>query len=471
MARATARGNTKGNTRGNTRGSARSNARTASARSVVELIRLKRDGGTFADDEIVYLVEGFTRGEIPDYQMSALLMAILLRGMSRAETVALTLAMAASGEELRIRERVSPVADKHSTGGVGDKVTLAVAPLVAACGLPVAKMSGRGLGHTGGTVDKLESISGFRTELGQEEFVALLERHGLVIAGQSSALAPADGKMYALRDVTATVDSIPLIAASIMSKKLAIGPSHLLLDVKVGAGAFMKTAADARLLAETMARIGEDAGVRTVALLTAMEQPLGRAVGNALEIAETVAILRGEGPEDVTELCVHEVATLLAMAGLEKDEAEGERRARQAIKDGAGLAKLREVVVAQGGDPAQIDNPGRLPQARWFGMLEAPRLGYIAGIHAEKVGMASVRLGAGRTRKGDPIDPAVGFVLQAKVGEYVEKGQPLIEVHARTATAGKGVRSALLAAYTWSDTPVSAPLLLLGSVSGSDLTP
>jgi pyrimidine-nucleoside phosphorylase len=434
-------------------------------RSVVELIRHKRDGGAFTADEIAALVGGYTRGAIPDYQMSALLMAILWRGMSRAETVALTLAMAASGEELRIRERVSPVADKHSTGGVGDKVTLAVGPLVAACGLPVAKMSGRGLGHTGGTVDKLESISGFRSEFTQDEFIALLERHGLVISGQSSALAPADGKMYALRDVTATVDSTPLIAASIMSKKLAIGPSHLLLDVKVGVGAFMKTEADARRLAETMARIGEDAGVRTVAMLTAMEQPLGRAVGNALEVAETVAILRGEGPEDVTELCLHEVATLLTMAGLTWNEAEGEQRARRAIRDGAGLAKLREVVAAQGGDPAQIDDPGLLPQARWVGMLEAPRSGYIAGIHAERVGIASVRLGAGRARKGDPIDHAVGFVLQAKVGDYVEAGQPLIAIHARTATAGKAVRAALLAAYTWSAEPAPRPPLLLGSVS------
>jgi pyrimidine-nucleoside phosphorylase len=435
-------------------------------RSTVELIRHKREGGAFTEDEISELVSGYSSGKIPDYQMSALLMAILWRGMSRAETVALTLAMAASGEQLRVRERVSPVADKHSTGGVGDKVTLAVAPLVAACGLPVAKMSGRGLGHTGGTVDKLESISGFRTEFTQDEFIDLLQRHGLVIAGQSSDLAPADGKMYALRDVTATVESIPLIAASIMSKKLAIGPSHLLLDVKVGAGAFMKTQADARLLAEMMARIGEDAGVRTVALLSAMEQPLGRAVGNALEVAETVAILRGEGPEDVTELCVHEVATLLAMAGLAKTEAEGERRARKAITDGAGLAKLREVVAAQGGDAAQIDDPTKLPRARWVGTLEAPRTGSIAGIHAEQVGMASVWLGAGRARKGDPIDPAVGFVLQAKVGDHVEKGQPLIEIHARTAKAGKSVRSALLGAYSWSDTPVASPPLLLGSVSG-----
>jgi pyrimidine-nucleoside phosphorylase len=434
---------------------------------VWESLRVKREGGAFTEGGVAALVAGYIKGEVPDYQMSSLLMAIRLRGMSRAEIVAWTLALAASGDQLRIRERVSPVADNYSTGGVGDKVTLAVLPLVAACGLPVAQMSGRGLGHIGGTVDKLESISGFRTELGQDEFIDLLERHGLVISRQSSTLAPADGKLYALRDVTATVDSIPLIAASIMSKKLAIGPSHLLLDVKVGAGSFMKTEADARLVAETMAGIGEDAGVCTVALLSAMEQPLGRAVGNALEVAETVAILRGEGPEDVTQLCVHEVATMLAMAGLVKSETEGERRARKAISNGVGLAKLREVVTAQGGDPAQIDDPGLLPQARWIGTLEAPLSGYIAGIHAEKVGMASLRLGAGRVQKSDLIDPAVGLVLQAKVGDHVDAGQPLVEIHARTVQAGTAVRSALLAAYQWSEEPLPAPPLLLGRISGA----
>ncbi|HEX6818176.1 MAG TPA: thymidine phosphorylase [Ktedonobacterales bacterium] len=429
--------------------------------SPVELIRRKREGGALSADELAQLVTAYTAGEMADYQMAAFLMAVLWRGMDAAETVALTLAMADSGEQLRIRERVSPVADKHSTGGVGDKVTLIVAPLVAACGLSVAKMSGRGLGHTGGTIDKLEAITGLRTELNSEEFETQLAREGLVIAAQSNDLAPADGKMYALRDVTATVDSIPLIAASIMSKKLAIGTSHLLLDVKVGSGAFMKTREDARRLAETMVAIGEDAGVRTVALLTAMEQPLGRAVGNALEIAETIEVLRGGGPEELRTLCLHEVATLLVMAGLAADEAEGEALAREALVSGAGLAKLRAMVEAQGGDARQIDKPERLPQAPYRGMLEAPRAGYIAAIDAERVGRASVRLGAGRMRKGEAIDPAVGFVLQAKVGEHVEAGEPLIEIHAHSNAEAEAIRTELLAAYTWSDESVSpAPLLL-----------
>jgi len=445
-------------------------ATNASPFSAVDLIRRKRDGAALSTTEIEALVAAYTAGAMPDYQMAAFLMAVLWRGMDAAETVALTLAMARSGRELRIRERVTPVADKHSTGGVGDKVTLVVAPLVAACGLPVAKMSGRGLGHTGGTIDKLEAIAGLRTELASDEFVAQLEREGLVIAAQSGDLAPADGKMYALRDVTATVDSIPLIAASIMSKKLAIGTSHLLLDVKVGAGAFMKQIADARRLAETMVAIGEDAGVRTVALLSAMEQPLGRAVGNALEIVETVELLRGGGPEDLRELCLHEVATLLVMAGLVADEAEGEARAHEALHSGAGLDKLRAVVAAQGGDVAQIDDPTRLPQASYRAMVEAPRAGYIAAIDAEQVGRASVHLGAGRARKGEAIDPAVGFVLQAKVGERVEEGQPLVEIHARSPAAPASIREQLLAAYTWSDDPVAAPSLLLGTVARTAIT-
>ncbi len=440
-------------------------ATNAAPFSAVDLIRRKRDGAALPAAEIAALVAAYTAGAIPDYQMAAFLMAVLWRGMDAAETVALTLAMARSGRELHIRERIAPVADKHSTGGVGDKVTLVVAPLVAACGLPVAKMSGRGLGHTGGTIDKLEAISGLRTELASEEFVAQLEREGLVIAAQSGDLAPADGKMYALRDVTATVDSIPLIAASIMSKKLAIGTSHLLLDVKVGTGAFMKRIADARRLAETMVAIGEDAGVRTVALLSAMDQPLGRAVGNALEIVETVELLLGGGPADLRELCLHEVATLLAMAGLVADEAEGEARAREALHSGAGLAKLRAVVAAQGGDVAQIDDPARLPQAPWRAMVEAPRAGYIAAIDAEQVGRASVRLGAGRTRKGDTIDPAVGFVLQAKVSAHVEEGQPLVEIHARSKAAAARIRDQLLGAYTWSDERVAPPPLLVGTVA------
>jgi pyrimidine-nucleoside phosphorylase len=462
---------TRATTKATTNPPARATKRTKTAKarpfSTVELIRRKRDGAALTPGELESLVAAYTAGEMPDYQMAAFLMAVLWRGMDAGETVALTLAMARSGRELRIRDRLSPVADKHSTGGVGDKVTLAVAPLVAACGLPVAKMSGRGLGHTGGTIDKLEAIAGMRTELSSEEFAAQLARDGLVIAAQSGDLAPADGKMYALRDVTATVDSIPLIAASIMSKKLAIGTSHLLLDVKVGAGAFMKRLEDARLLAETMVAIGEDAGVRTVALLSAMDQPLGRAVGNALEIAETVELLRGGGPADLRELCLHEVATLLAMSGLAADEAAGERMAREALASGAGLAKLRAVVAAQGGDAAQIDDPARLPQAPVRELLAAPRVGYIAAIEAERVGRASVRLGAGRARKGEAIDPAVGFVLRAKVGDRVEAGEPLVEIHARSQRDAAAIRDELLAAYTWSADPVAPPPLLLGTVARS----
>jgi pyrimidine-nucleoside phosphorylase len=432
--------------------------------NAVDLIRAKRDGATLTAEELGWLVAAYTRGAVPDYQISAFLMATVWRGMTPAETVPLTMAMVDSGARLRLGELLAPVADKHSTGGVGDKVTLVVAPLAAACGLPVGKMSGRGLGHTGGTIDKLESIRGLRTKLSTRQFVAVVRKHGLAIAAQSSNLAPADGKMYALRDVTATVDSIPLIAASIMSKKLAVGPTHLLLDVKVGTGAFMKTEAAAHELAEMMVRIGEEAGIRTVAFLTAMDQPLGCAVGNTLEVAEAVALLRGHGPDDLAELCLHEVATLLHMAGLVQDEAEGEARARRAMKDGSGLAKLAEVVAAQGGDPAQVEDPALLPQAPFREMVTAPRDGYIAHIDAEQVGRASVRLGAGRQRKGDPIDHRVGFVLQAKVGDRLTQGQPLIEVHAASAEDAAAIRDELLGAYSWSKKQPAAQPLLLGSV-------
>ena len=432
--------------------------------SALDLIRRKRDNGTLTAEEIDWLVQAYTRDDVPDYQMAAFLMAVVWRGMDRAETVALTLSMLHSGEELRVRDMLAPVADKHSTGGVGDKVTLAVAPLVAACGLPVAKMTGRGLGHTGGTVDKLESVTGLRMSLGTGEFMDILRTHGLALSAQSGALAPADGKMYALRDVTATVDSIPLIAASIMSKKLAVGPSHLLLDVKVGSGAFMKTETDARALAETMVRIGEDAGVRTVAVLSSMEQPLGRAVGNALELSEAIDILRGMGPADVMTLCLHETATLLAMAGLVADEEEGHARAERAVADGSGLAKLAEVIAAQGGDAGQIEHPVKLPLAPYREVIPAPRSGYVTGIRAETVGMASVRLGAGRMRKGAPIDHAAGLMLLAKAGDRLEAGEPLVEVHARDAAHVAAIRDELVGAYVWGEEPPQAAPLILGSV-------
>ena len=435
----------------------------------VELIKKKRDGAALSAAEIEWLVAGFTKGEIPDYQFSALLMAIVWRGMDAQETADLTLAMARSGEQLACAKSISPVVDKHSTGGVGDKVTLAVAPLVAACGLPVAKMTGRGLGHTGGTVDKLESITGFRATLSREEFWSILRAHQLVLAGQSSELAPADGKIYALRDVTGTVDSIPLIASSIMSKKLAIGASHLLLDVKVGSGAFMKTLPDAQILAEAMVEIGNRAGVQTAAVITAMDQPLGQAVGNALELAEAIYVLQGKGPADVTALCHHEATTLLQMTGLAANREDAEARVDQAISSGAALKTLAAVIEAQGGDARQVLDPSLLPAAPLRIPLPAPRAGYIAGIDAERVGLATMKLGAGRFKKGDPIDHATGLLFFAKIGDEVEAGQPLLEIHAQSEAQAQAIQAELLSTYHWSDTPVSpGPLIYSEIIPGSD---
>ena len=426
----------------------------------VELIRKKRDGEALSTEEIQWFVDGYTQNRIPDYQMAAWLMAVYWRGMDARETTDLTLAMMHSGEELRVRDTISPVVDKHSTGGVGDKVTLAVAPLVAACGVAVGKMTGRGLGHTGGTVDKLESVSGFRSALSREEFMRILTQHHIVLAGQSSDLAPADGKMYALRDVTGTVESIPLIAASIMSKKLAIGASHLLLDVKFGTGAFMKTVELARELAETMVDIGRLAGVHTVAAITSMEQPLGHAIGNALEMKEAIAILHGNGPQDVTDLCFHEAAELLVMTGNAASMAEAERYVERAVKSGAAVAKLADVIAAQDGDAQQIEHPDRLPSAPVQTMLHAPRTGYIAGIQSEQIGLVSMRLGAGRFKKGDAIDHRTGLVLQAKIGDSLKAGEPLVEIHARSEDEAEAVKEDLLGCYKWSDAPaVAGPLV------------
>ena len=430
----------------------------------VELIRKKRDGEILSTAEIDWLIDQYTRELIPDYQMSALLMSIYWRGMDARETSDLTLAMAHSGEELHVRDIISPVVDKHSTGGVGDKVTLAVAPLVAACGVAVGKMTGRGLGHTGGTVDKLESVTGFRPTLSREEFIRILTQHRIVLAGQSDDLAPADGKMYALRDVTGTIESIPLIAASIMSKKLAIGASHLLLDVKVGSGAFMKNLDQARELARTMVDIGRLAGLHTVAAITSMNQPLGCAIGNALEMVEAIAILRGEGPEDVSELCFHEASELLVMTGTMATMSEAEERVQHVIHSGAAVAKLAEVIAAQGGDSRQIEQPELLPKAPVRTMLFAPRSGYIAGIEAEQVGLASMRLGAGRFKKGEHIDHRTGFILQAKMGQYRQAGEPLVEIHARSESEARDIQEALLACFTWSDTPLTVSPLIYGTV-------
>ena len=424
------------------------------------LIRKKRDGETLSAAEIDWFVQQYTRGQIADYQAAAWLMAVYFRGMTPQETADLTRSMAHSGEELHVRESITPVVDKHSTGGVGDKVTLAVAPLVAACGVAVGKMSGRGLGHTGGTIDKLESIAGLRTSLSSGEFMDTLLKHHIVLAGQSSELAPADGKMYALRDVTATIESIPLIAASIMSKKLAIGASHLLLDVKCGSGAFMKDLESARLLAQTMVEIGRLSGLYTVAAITSMEQPLGRAIGNALEMAEAIAVLSGEGPHDITDLCYHEAAELLVMTATVPSMAEAEMRVRKVARSGEALAKLAEVIEAQGGDPRQIEHPELLPAAPVRVMLRAPRAGYIAGIESEQIGLASMQLGAGRLQKGDAIDHRTGLVLQAKIGDSLASGDPLIEIHARSEAEAASLQETLLACYRWSDAPVTTGSLV-----------
>lgn len=374
-------------------------------------------------------MEGYTRGEIPDYQASALLMAICLNGMTERETTDLTMAMAESGEMLDLSSLEGITVDKHSTGGVGDKTTLIVIPILASLGLKAAKMSGRGLGHTGGTIDKLESIPGFCTELSREEFLKTVKKTGAAIAGQTGNLVPADKKLYALRDVTATVESIPLIASSIMSKKLAAGAQCILLDVKVGSGAFMKTLEEAKELARVMTEIGNRAGRRTGALITNMDRPLGYAVGNALEVAEACETLRGRGPEDLTEICIRLAGGLLQLAGLCKEKEEACERARAQLKNGCAFAKWKEMIAAQGGDAQFAENPNRLPKAEKKLFLFAEEEGYIASLNTEKCGEASVLLGAGRERKGDPIDPAAGILLKKKPGDFVRQGDILAELH------------------------------------------
>ena len=431
----------------------------------VELIEKKRDGARLSAEEIAYLIGGYTRDEVPDYQMAAFCMAVLWRGMDRRETSDLTAAMVASGTRLDLR-RFGRVVDKHSTGGVGDKTTLVVAPLVAACGLPVAKMSGRGLGFSGGTLDKMESIAGYRVDLSTGEFLAQLERIGIVLTGQTADLAPADGKLYALRDTTGTVPSIPLIASSIMSKKIAAGATAVVLDVKVGSGAFMRDLRSARELARTMAAIGTAHGLRVTCELTDMEQPLGRAVGNSLEVAEAIATLRGEGPPDLLALTRVAGAEMLILGGKTRDRATALQRIDRAIVDGSGLAKLRELVAAQGGDVRMIDDPGRLPRAPQVETLFADRTAYVRAIAADEVGLASVRLGAGRQTKGEPIDHRTGVVLHAKVGARVERGAAFAEVHHAGRPADEAAIGQVRAAFAWSARPVGPRKLVLWRIAG-----
>jgi pyrimidine-nucleoside phosphorylase len=431
----------------------------------VELIEKKRDGGRLTAAEIGFLVQGYTKDEIPDYQMAAFCMAIVWRGMDPRETADLTAAMVASGERLDLR-RFGRVVDKHSTGGVGDKTTLAVAPLVAACGLPVAKMSGRGLGFSGGTLDKLESFAGYRVDLSTSEFLAQLGRIGIVLTGQTADLAPADGKLYALRDTTGTVPAIPLIASSIMSKKIAAGANAVVLDVKVGSGAFMKDLASARTLARTMVAIGKAHSLRVSCELTDMEQPLGLAVGNSLEVAEAIAVLRGAGPPDLIALTRIAGAEMLVLGGKSRDRASALRRLDRALEDGSGLAKLRELVAAQGGDARMVDDPSLLPRAPHVEALRATRTAHVRAIAADAVGIASVRLGAGREKKGDPIDLRTGIVLHAKVGARVEGGEVFAEVHHAGRPGDSAAIDAVRSAFTWSARPVARRRLVLGRVSG-----
>jgi pyrimidine-nucleoside phosphorylase len=430
-----------------------------------DLIAAKRDGRELTPEEIRWLVAGFTNGEIKDYQITAWLMAVYFRGMSARETADLTSAMVASGRRLDLSGAGAFVADKHSTGGVGDKTTLIVGPLVAAAGIPVGKMSGRGLGFSGGTIDKLESIRSFRTELTAEEFIEGVKRVGLVVASQTHDLAPADGKLYALRDVTATVESIPLIASSIMSKKIAAGANGVVLDVKVGRGAFMKTLDKARQLAFAMRDIGKEVGLQVRAMLSGMAQPLGWAVGNALEVAEAVQTLKGRGPSDLVEVAYTIGAHLLHMAGQVPSVEAGMPIMQQALESGSGLDKFRQFVENQGGDPSFIDDTSLLPQAPVQRDLLATRHGYVASIDAEVLGRASVEIGAGRAVKGAKIDHAVGFVLRVKVGERVERGQSLAAIHARTQEAADLALSTIAAAFEMSDEPVQIPRAVLEVVA------
>jgi pyrimidine-nucleoside phosphorylase len=420
---------------------------------IPELIERKRDGNELSAAEIDELV----LGDVPDYQLAAFCMAVYFRGMSGAETFALTDAMVRSGEQIDIASALGRrVVDKHSTGGVGDKATLAVGPIVAACGVPFGKMSGRGLGHTGGTLDKLEAIPGFRVELSTDDFIAQVRNVGIAVVGQTANLVPADKKLYGLRDVTATVDSVPLIAASIMSKKIASGADAIVLDVKVGDGAFMKSVAEARVLAEAMIDLGRSAGRDVVCELTDMDQPLGRAVGNALEVREAVSTLRGEGPDDLTELVLASCAHLLALSDLGVDRDEGRRRAERAIADGSAMEAYERWVRAQGGDP-----DAELPKAQVIREVFGSRDGYVQRLAALPIGLAALHLGAGRRSKDDAIDHAVGVICRRKRGDEVEEGEPLAEIHARDEAAADDAANTVLGAYVIDGiSPPSIPIVL-----------
>ncbi len=424
---------------------------------MTDLIAKKRDGLTLSTEEIQFMIHGYTVGHIPDYQMSAMCMAILLRGMDDREVLDLTMAMVHSGEVLDLSPIAGIKADKHSTGGVGDKTSLVLCPMVAACGLKVAKMSGRGLGHTGGTIDKLESFPGFSTALTEVQFFENVNRHGIAIMGQTADLAPADKKLYALRDVTGTVPSIPLIVSSIMSKKLASGADVIVLDVKCGDGSFMKTPEQAEELAQNLTRIGRLAGRRCAAIITDMDQPLGYAVGNALEVKEAISVLKGEEEGDLLQLCLALGSCMLIEADFADSHEAAEKMLKETVRSGAALDKFAEMVRAQGGDADYVYRPERLPQAPVVLTLPADRDGTVSKIHAEAVGLVSMKLGGGRATKEDVIDPAVGVVLRKKLGDPVAVGEPLAEIHAQGDSQAAEAAEMLLNCFEFSNEPVERP--------------
>jgi len=424
-----------------------------------DLIAKKRDGGILTSEEINYMITEYVAGNIPDYQVSAFLMAVYFNGMSEEETVTLTLAMAHSGDMVDLSAIEGIKVDKHSTGGVGDKTTLIIAPMVAACGVKVAKMSGRGLGHTGGTVDKLEAIPGFQTTIDQDRFFEIVNTTGLSVIGQSGNLAPADKKLYALRDVTATVDCIPLIASSIMSKKLAAGSDAILLDVKTGSGAFMKTVDDSIALAKAMVSIGENAGRKTAALITDMDIPLGNNIGNSLEVIEAVDTLKGNGPEDLTEVCLHLAANMLYLAGKGTIE-ECLEMAKKTIEDGSALKRLVDMVEAQGGDPSVILDTDKFEKAPFTKQIIAEKEGYIAAMDTEACGIASSMLGAGRETKESAIDFTAGIILARKVGDYVKKGDLLATMYTSKEELFAGAEKRYVSALTFAkEKPLDDPLI------------
>lgn len=425
-----------------------------------DIILKKRNGGMLLQEEIKFFINGFVKEDIPDYQMAAFCMAVFFQGLSPKETGYLTQAMVASGDRVDLSEVPGVKVDKHSTGGVGDKTTLVVVPLVASLGIPVAKMSGRGLGHTGGTVDKLESIPGFRTDLSVNAFIETVKQIGAAIVGQTGNLVPGDKKLYALRDVTATVDSIPLIASSIMSKKIAAGCDTLVLDVKVGSGAFMKNLEDAKALAQLTLDIGSEVGMRTAAVLSSANQPLGNAVGNALEVSEAVKTLSGSGPEDLKELSIEVAAQMLLLAGVFDAKEQALEGIQNSLDRGLALEKFKDIIRAQGGNPAVVEDTGLLPTARWSAQITAKDSGFIQSIDTELIGLASVSLGAGRSRKEDAVDYSAGLIVKGKIGDYVQAGEPLAEIFYNDQTMGEPARDIILSAFTFGrNEPVLEPLV------------